>query len=332
MSAHIDSSPPWTRRKLLQFGIFGLGATVATTAIARYALNSPSAIVRVPPLPDDRPDAGNGIDPMTFLRSFETGTLKRENGRTVREFHLTAHTTPIQLNRFTPFITWNYNGQVPGPTLRVTEGDWVRVVFHNQGGHSHSVHFHGIHSAEADGVRPIRNGETEVYEFQAKPFGVHLYHCHVEPVTRHLGKGMYGMFIVDPPEGRPPADEIVIVMSGYDLDDNRGNELYAFNGIPDYYLDRPIPIQQGQLVRLYLLNMVEFDPALTFHIHANFFQVYRTGRTLKPSEDTDVITLGTTERHILEFQYDYPGRFMFHPHQDWIAEHGCMGNFEVVEA
>jgi len=70
--------------------------------------------------------------------------------------------------------------------------------------------------------------------------------------------------------------------------------------------------------------MIEFDPAVTFHIHANMFRVYRTGRTLTPSEETDGITMGTAERHILEFSYAHPGRYMFHPHQDAIAENGCM--------
>jgi FtsP/CotA-like multicopper oxidase with cupredoxin domain len=92
----------------------------------------------------------------------------------------------------------------------------------------------------------------------------------------------------------------------------------------------PIPIQQDQLIRLYLLNMIELDPVVTFHLHANMFQVYRTGRTLTPSEETDDITMGTTERHILEFAYRYPGMYMFHPHQDYIAERGCMGSFEVL--
>ena len=64
---------------------------------------------------------------------------------------------------------------------------------------------------------------------------MHLYHCHVEPVTRHIGKGLYGMFIVDPPTPRPPADELVLIMAGYDVNADRKNELYAFNGIPHYY-------------------------------------------------------------------------------------------------
>jgi FtsP/CotA-like multicopper oxidase with cupredoxin domain len=192
------------------------------------------------------------------------------------------------------------------------------------------MHFHGTHPVEMDGVKPVRHGKTEIYEFDAEPYGLHPYHCHVAPVTRHISKGLYGLFIIDPPEGRPAADEMVMVMGGFDVNNDQKNELYAFNGIPNYYRDHPIRIYQNQLVRLYLLNMIEFDPAITFHIHANMFQVYRTGRTLTPNEESDVITMGTAERHILEFSYPYPGRYMFHPHQDAIAEMGCMGYFDVI--
>lgn len=139
------------------------------------------------------------------------------------------------------------------------------------------------------------------------------------------------MFIVDPPHRRPAADEMIMVMGGYDINNDQKNELYAFNGLPNYYRDRPIPIYQNQLIRLYLLNMIEFDPAVTFHIHGNMFKVYKTGRSLTPDEETDVITMGTAERHILEFSYTYPGQFMFHPHQDLIAEYGCMGKFNVIK-
>ncbi|HBR00717.1 MAG TPA: copper oxidase, partial [Cyanobacteria bacterium UBA11691] len=146
----------------------------------------------------------------------------------------------------------------------------------------------------------------------------------------HISKGLYGLLIVDPPEGRVPADEMVMVMGGFDINNDNQNELYAFNGIPNYYRDHPIPVYQNQLIRLYLLNMIEFDPAVTFHIHANMFQIFPTGRTLKSSAESDVVTMGTAERHILEFSYKYPGQYMFHPHQDDIAERGCMGFFDVL--
>lgn len=314
---------------MLKLGLAGMGIGGAALAVQKLR-TTPMPPVMVPPIPAETAASASGANPMAILRDSDYGTVKRENGRTVREFRITAGTSTVQLNSAVTFNTWNLNGRVPGPTLRVKEGDRVRVVFLNQGGHSHSLHFHGVHRAEVDGVKPVRHGAATVYEFDAEPFGLHLYHCHTEPVSRHIGKGLYGMFIIDPPEGRPPADEMVLIMAGYDVNEDNHNELYAFNGLPDYYMMHPIPIYQNQLVRLYVLNMIEYDPAATFHLHANMFQVYRTGRTLTPSEETDVITMGTAERHILEFAFRYPGQYMFHPHQDTMAGAGCMGLFDVV--
>lgn len=328
----LKKTPLWNRRQLLKLGLAGIGVTGAALAVQQFAQTRQStAKVRVPLLPNDASSSEDkSISPMAMLRNFDYGTVKKDNERTIREFRIVAGNSTVQLNSAVSFVTWNFNGRVPGPTLRATQGDRVRIIFLNNGGHSHSMHFHGIHPAEADGVKPIRHGAATIYEFDAEPYGVHLYHCHTAPVTRHISKGLYGMFIVDPPQGRPPADEMVMIMGGYDINDDNKNELYAFNGMPNYYMEHPIPIYQNQLVRLYLLNMIEFDAALTFHIHANFFRVYPTGMTLKPTQESDVITMGTAERHILEFAYPYTGKYMFHPHQDAIAETGCMGNFEVI--
>ncbi len=318
----------WSRRQFLKLGLVGAGASSA--GLLWLSVNSQSkSRIKIPPIDTDIPS--DKPNPMKVLRDFDYGTIKEENGRKVREFRITATNETIDLNSAVSFNVWTYNGRVPGPTLRAKVGDRIRIIFVNRGGHSHSMHFHGTHPAASDGVRPVTNGKETAYEFTAEPYGVHLYHCHIEPVTRHIAKGLYGMFIIDPPQLRPLADEMVLIMSGYDTNGDRKNEFYAFNGIPEYYLDHPIRIYQNQLVRLYVLNMIEFDEAVTFHIHANFFKVYPTGMTLKPSYETDVITMGTAERHILEFAYKYPGKYMFHPHQDITAEHGCMGNFEVIE-
>ncbi|MEG4342375.1 multicopper oxidase domain-containing protein [Microcoleus sp. A003_D6] len=318
----------WTRRQLLQLGIAGTG--VAGGAIALQNLTrKPTSVARIPPVPADALTVSN-INPMQIARDFDYGTVTRENGRTVREFRLEANTSIVQLNSAVTFNTWNVNNRVPGPTLRATEGDRIRVIFYNKAGHSHSLHFHGVHTSEMDGVKPVRHGSVFIYEFDANPYGLHLYHCHIAPVTRHIGKGLYGMFIIDPPKPRPPADEILLIMGGYDVNDDEKNELYAFNGLPNYYMKNPIPIYRNQLIRLYVLNLIEYEAAVTFHLHANFFDVYRTGMTLTPSERTDVITMGVAERHILEFTYGYAGKYMFHPHQDAIAEAGCMGVFEVI--
>ncbi|MGF1936726.1 MAG: multicopper oxidase domain-containing protein [Nostoc sp. ChiQUE02] len=323
----LGNGKPWSRRQLLKLGLAGAGVTGAAGLWQMLNLQSQS-IVKVPPLEMEAPN--DVTNPMKMLRDFDYGTVKQENGRTIREFQLTAGTSIIKLNSAVSYNIWDLNGRIPGPTLRAKQGDRIRVLFLNNAGHSHSLHFHGVHPAEMDGVRPISNGSATIYEFDAEPYGVHLYHCHIEPVTRHIAKGLYGMFIIDPPTPRPPADEIVLVMGGYDVNDDSHNDYYAFNGLPHHYMHHPIRIYKDQLIRLYVLNIIEYDPAVTFHLHANFFDVYRYGMSMTASEKTDVLTMGVAERHILEFSFRYPGKYMFHPHQDAIAENGCMGQFEVL--
>lgn len=101
------------------------------------------------------------------------------------------------------FKAWTFNGTVPGPTMRVTEGDLVRITLINpeSNTHSHSLHMHSIHPAAMDGVEGegiVAPGKSFTYEFVAQSFGVYPYHCHVAPVADHVKRGLYGMLIIDP--------------------------------------------------------------------------------------------------------------------------------------
>ena len=268
------------------------------------------------------------FDPQESLRSFERGRVIEDNGRRMRVFEVEARSITLPLGGEVLFKAWTLNGRVPGPTLRAREGERIRVVFRNSDSTSHSLHFHGVHPSAMDGIEPVLKGRTTTYESDLPRAGLYPYHCHVAPVARHVGKGLFGLLVVDPKVPRPPADELVLVMGGYDLNNDGRNELYAFNGIPDAYMHKPIRIRQNALVRLYLLNMTELEGPLTFHLHANEFRVIRPGWV----ETTDVVTLGMAERQILEFSYPFLGRYMVHPHQDQIAERGCMGLFDVLPA
>ena len=83
-------------------------------------------------------------------------------------------------------------------------------------------------------------GKSTTYEFDATPFGLHLYHCHSMPLAEHIAKGLYGAFIIDPKQGRPTADELVMVMNGFDTNFDRSNEVYAVNTVAFAYMHRPV--------------------------------------------------------------------------------------------
>jgi FtsP/CotA-like multicopper oxidase with cupredoxin domain len=88
-------------------------------------------------------------------------------------------------------------------------------------------------------------------------------------------------------------------------------------------------VNAGELQRMHVINVTEFDPLNSIHIHANFFNLYRTGTSLEPSEFTDIISMIQAERHMLEFTYEHAGRFMFHAHQTEFVDLGWMSMFEV---
>ena len=274
------------------------------------------------------------VDPMKYLREFNYGKVSElPDGTTLREFTLVASDDKVkEISPGVFYNVWMFNGTVPGPTIRATEGDLVRINFINNGSKSHTVHTHGIHEAEMDGVfETIGAGGRFTYEFTAEPFGVFPYHCHMQPLEEHITHGLYGVYIVDPKTPRPAADEMVMVMNGYDTDFDTENNFYTVNGIPYYYMHHPIQIEKDRLIRIYLVNILEFDPINNFHLHANLYQLYRSGTSLVPHEYTDMVTMSQGERGILEFKYKFPGQYMFHAHKTEFAEKGWMGLFLVKD-
>ena len=233
------------------------------------------------------------FDPSKFLTDFDYGNVSQlPNGQTLREWEIVAVDKELEIAPGVFFPGWTYNGQVPGPTLRCSEGDRLRIHFSNAGSHPHTIHFHGFHPATMDGVfEVVKPGEALVYEFDGGPSGLHLYHCHSVPLKRHIHKGLYGAFIVDPPEKRPEAHEIVLVMNGFDTNFDGDNEVYAVNTVAFHYHRHPIEVKLQELVRIYLVNLLEFDLVNSLHIHGNFFEVYRTGTRLTPDEFTDTIMM-----------------------------------------
>lgn len=175
-----------SRRKALALdGITGAaGAIIATTGAPKAVAQT----THIGHVAGDNRTVGivdhlaNGFDPASILTDFDYGTIVTDaDGIPTRTWAVTAVDREIEIAPGVMFPAWTYNGRIPGPTLRCIEGERLRIVFRNAGAHPHTMHFHGIHSARMDGVPgagEINPGEEFTYEFAARPFGCHLYHCH----------------------------------------------------------------------------------------------------------------------------------------------------------
>ena len=168
--------------------------------------------------------------PVEYLTFFNCGHVsKDESGKTVRQFTLIVEENqkiPITYEGHI-FDGWTFNGTIPGPTIRVTEGDLVRirVINSNDNTHAHSLYTQPINfgkdnaftmSGQPGGT--ISPGRSYTYEFIAGPYGVYPYYCHVEPMADHINRGLYGMMIIDPKDPRPQMTEMAMLLNGYDLD------------------------------------------------------------------------------------------------------------------
>jgi hypothetical protein len=339
--------------------------------VATSPITSDPSMISVPVGKNCATNLSERPNPVEYLTYFNCGHVtKLQNGTTLREFSLIVsenNVIPITENKTDPVLynAWTFNNTVPGPTMRMTEGDIIKLTVYNSKDslHPHSLHMHSIHSGMMDGVTgmsgAIPPGGHYTYTFTAGPYGVYPYHCHVAPIQSHINHGLYGVMIIDSKVPRPPAKEMVMLMNGYNLKDDYStnaseseqpptasalrtnfekatqsdegsNQIYSVNGPAFVYNDHPIQLLTGQPYRIYLVNMLEFDLTNSFHLHGNMFEYYPAGTGMNPSYKTDVVELGQGDRGILEFNYTKPGMYMFHAHVTEFTDLGWMGMFNVV--
>ncbi len=348
--------------------------TPQTTQLIESTLNSTPNMASVPEGLNCAKNLSERPNPIQYLTYFNCGHVSTlNNGTKLRQFSLivsennTLPISDISTNDPVLFNAWTFNDTIPGPTMRMTEGDHVQITVYNSNSstHAHSMHMHSIHSGDVDGMTgpagTIPPGGHFTYSFVASPYGVYPYHCHVEPITTHLNHGLYGVMIIDPKVPRTPAKEMVMLMNGYNLvddyapssgplqhpptttelrtnfgeatksDEGVDNQIYTVNSDAFLYRDQPIQLVTGQQYRIYLVNMLEFDVANSFHLHGNMFEYYPSGTATNPAYKTDILTLGQGDRGIIEFTYDKPGMYMFHAHINRFTNLGWMGMFNVQD-
>ena len=231
----------------------------------------------------------------------------------MREWELYAADKEIEVAPGVRFAAWTYNGRIPGPDAALPRGraaaDHVHQRLRAPAHDPLPRHPPGRDGRRAGPRRRAdRAGRQTVYEFDALPAGLHLYHCHVRPLAEHIAKGLYGAFIIDPKDGRAEADEMVMVMNGFDTNFDRANEVYAANTIGFAYMHQPIAVRRDELVRVYLVNVLEYDLINSFHLHGNFFDVLpdRARARARPSTPTRSCSARGSAA-ILEWRFAVPG-------------------------
>lgn len=248
----------------------------------------------------------------------------------VREFDLSAAETEWEVLPGKTVKAMAYNGQVPGPIIRATEGERVRIRFTNKLSESTGVHWHGLKVRNAmDGVPfitqdPILPGGTFTYEFVATPFGSHMYHSH-HNATQQVGGGMLAPFLVMPkdPKIDPPYDKDEIFI----LNDSMGGFTVNGKGFP---ATAPYTAKLGQRVRFRFMN--EGQMVHPVHLHGLTFDVFaRDGYPLPQPFKCDTLSIGPGERWDAIVLADNPGTWAFHCHILSHAE-GPTGMFGMVTA
>lgn len=270
-----------------------------------------------------------GVPQATEKQGLQELKFTLENG--VKVFNLTAEPIRWSILKDTTVTAWTYNGMVPGPLIRVTDGDKVKILVKNNLPEATTIHWHGVLVPNnMDGIpdetqKPIAPGETFTYEFTARPAGTFWYHSHFN-TDKQISVGLSGAFIIEPPGGltsKPDIDKVLMLnewrviggqtyaaMPATGMDGN----FFTINGkaFPE---TETIEAKVGQKVRLRFIGSGQMIHPM--HLHGFPFKVVATDGNDVPGSaqwTKDVISVAPGERYDIEFTPDRPGKWMLHCH------------------
>jgi nitrite reductase (NO-forming) len=251
----------------------------------------------------------------------------------------------------TTYRYWTFNGQVPGPFVRVRVGDIVEVDLHNHDDSwmQHNVDFHAVTGPGGGGVATVADpGQTKGFRFQALNPGLYVYHCAVPTAAQHIANGMYGLILVEPEGGLPPVDREYYVMQGEiytaeafgtpgELTESYGAlldeqpEYYVFNGAAAALTaDNALKAKVGETVRIYF-GVGGPNKTSSFHVIGEVFDhVYELASlTSAPLTNVQTVTVPPGGAVAVDFKVEVPGTFMLVDHALSRAARGLIGQLVV---
>ena len=308
-------------------------STLAATAVSPVALAAiPEAVVQTSadtqaPL---TPETGRPYNPVVTLNGW-TLPWRMRNG--VKEFHLVAEPVVREMAPGFKAHLWGYNGQSPGPTIEVVEGDKVRIYVTNRLPEHTSVHWHGQRLPNGmDGVTgltqpAIAPGKTFVYEFTARRPGTFMYHPHADEMTQ-MAMGMMGFWVTHPKSKHPDIDKVdrdfCFLLSSYDIDPGSFTpkimtmldfNLWAWNSRVFPGID-PLVVRQNDRVRLRVGNLTMTNHPIHIHGHEFFVTGTDGGPTPRASRWPEVtVDIAVGQMRQMEFIADEEGDWAFHCHK-----------------
>ena len=338
MSDALNAPAPTSRRDFVRRGVLAAAvpATFSLLDACRKAGAEPVAAAAAAPVaPSSARDKADAMDAMheAGIKAFPAKTAAMGNRlfeprmeKGVKVFDLTVEQIDWEVTPGEKKKAWAYNGQIPGPQIRVREGDRVRVNVANRLEQSTAVHFHGLELPNAmDGVPfitqpPIKPGDSFTYEFTAPNPGSHMYHSHHNSAEQ-VGMGLLGAFIIEPkrpdPAHRADVDYVMIL--------NDGPHGYTLNG-KGFPATEPIVTKLGQKLRIRFMN--EGMMIHPMHLHGMHMTIIcRDGWDLAVPQRCDTMNIAPGERWDVLVKANNPGTWAFHchilPHAE--SQHGMYG-------
>ncbi len=320
-------------RRRFMLGTAGAGAAMAAASVSKVAMAAlPEPVIQTRPdtMGPLVPNTGRPYNPVVTLNGW---TLPWRMNAGVKEFHLVAEPVVREMAPGFKARLWGYNGQSPGPTIEVVEGDRVRIFVTNKLPERTSIHWHGQRLPNGmDGVSgltqpAIEPGKTFVYEFVARRPGTFMYHPHADEMTQ-MAMGMMGSWVTHPKARHPQIDEVdrdfVVLLNAYDIEPGAATpktmtmldfNLWTFNSrvFPGI---SPMVVRRGDRVRIRVGNLTMTNHPM--HIHGHEFTVTGTDggpvpRTARWPEVSADVAVGQMRQ--LEFIADEEGDWAFHCHK-----------------
>src|SRR6478672_1115990 len=301
--------------------------------------------------PDTTPpaDISHGEAPIGGAKAEPAPRLARlepaERGR-VHHIRLEMKHATVTIAPGVTYAAWTFGGTVPGPILRVRQGDTVDFTLVNAANIPHSMDFHAAEIAPSKYYVNVLPGDSLHYRFVARVPGAFMYHCGTAPVAMHIANGMYGALIVDPSTPRPKAAEYVFVQSEFYLTPKpaadgtvsldwqkllgQAPDHVVFNGMVSQYATHPIEVRPNELLRLYLVNAGP-NRISSFHVVGGIFErVFQDGSQASPLAGVQTVNVPVGGGSIFELRLREPGDYPFVTHAFADATKGAVGVFRAL--